>query len=262
MKHNFRQVMDWIGLSEGGYVNHPKDPGGATDRGITQRTYSAWLAARGQKDRSVRGIPKEVAEDILAEQYFAPVWFDRLPAGVDYAMADYAVNSGPARAVKEIQRIVGAPVDGVMGNITLGAIMEREPVELIRLLCEARMRFLRSLRTWPTFGRGWTRRVMGEVTGAQDDDIGVIDRATRLAHGASAIPAPAPSTIPVAKATEPSAPGGGTTATGLAGAVAAAGAALSSIGQLHPAVQALAIVGACAAGYALFRLWQAGRVRL
>lgn len=190
MRDNFKQVMDWIGISEGGYVNHPRDPGGATDRGITQRTYDAYCDRHGLKRQPVRGIGKATAEEILASQYFAPVRFDDLPSGLDYAVADYAVNSGVSRAAKALQRIVGVTPDGVIGEITLAAVAGRDTADLIVALCEERMRFLRRLPTWGTFGKGWTARVMGTQPGVQAGDIGVIDRAVRLAGGRPGIPAP------------------------------------------------------------------------
>jgi lysozyme family protein len=259
MKHNFDDAMRWIGLSEGGYVNHPDDPGGATDRGITQRTYDAWNKAQGLPQKPVRGISKATAEEILAEQYFAPVWFDRLPDGLDYAMADYAVNSGPARAVKELQRILGVAVDGVMGAETFGAVQDHDAERLIEELCQRRMDFLRRLHHWPTFGKGWTRRVMGEQTGFQNDDIGVIDRAIMLAEAEPHIPRP--TVIGEGKAPEPEKQGtDGPAVAVTGGAVSAAGAALSSASGLHPVAQAILIGGALVAAVALFVLWQRGKL--
>lgn len=190
MRANRVQVLDWIGLSEGGYVNDPDDPGGPTDRGITQRTFDAWNAAHGRPARPVRGITKAEADEILGAQYLDSVRFDDLPSGVDYAVADYAVNSGPGRAAKVLQRILGVPDDGVIGAVTLAALAQRNPEDVIIAICQERMRFMRRLPTWRRFGRGWTMRVMGANDGPQLDDIGVIDRAVRLARGAEAIPAP------------------------------------------------------------------------
>lgn len=193
MKSNTQQVLRWIGLSEGGYVNDPRDPGGATDRGITQSTYDAWNKARGRPKRPVRGISKAEAEEIIVAQYMTPVRFDELPSGIDYAVADFAVNSGPARAVKELQRVLGfkgAAMDGIMGQKTLAAINARNLSDLIVAYCERRMAYLRGLATFKTFGKGWTSRVMGRTDGAQDGDIGVIDRAVRLARDAAEIPPP------------------------------------------------------------------------
>lgn len=193
MRQNKAQVLQWIGLSEGGYVNLKEDPGGATDRGITQATYDAWNRARGRPRKPVRGISKAEAEEIIVAQYMTPVRFDDLPAGLDYAVADFAVNSGPARAVKELQRVLGfqgAAMDGIMGQKTLAAIDTADLADLIVAYCARRMAYLRGLATFKTFGKGWTSRVMGRTDGAQDGDIGVIDRAVRLARGAGDIPPP------------------------------------------------------------------------
>lgn len=266
MKQNFNRVMSWVGLSEGGYVNHPDDPGGATDRGITQRTFDDWNQTHGYPVRPVRGISKQTAERILAEQYFAPVWFDRLPSGLDYAMADYAVNSGPARAVKEMQSILGVTVDGVMGVQTLSAIKAHDAVDLILNLCRARMRFLRTLSHWPTFEDGWKKRVMGKEEGAQADDIGVIDRAVLLAGQIENIPAPTvkwdgPVGEASGRAPEPTKQETGGPTALVGGGVASVGVAgLSAVGALHPAVQALLIAGMLVAGAALFVLWRRGKV--
>lgn len=190
MKQNRQQVIAWIGMSEGGYVNHPKDPGGATNMGITQRVFDAWRTSRDQRRQDVRHITKAEADQIVAEQYLDPVRFDDLPSGLDYAVADFSVNSGPVRAAKELQRLLGVDQDGALGNISLAAIRAHPDIEaLIVDYCHARMRFLRGLSIWSTFGKGWSARVMGRIDGHQDNDIGVIDRAVFMSRGqASAAP--------------------------------------------------------------------------
>lgn len=192
MRRNAEIVHEWLGLSEGGYVNHPDDPGGPTNKGVTQRVYSAWLRGQGRENLSVLYITKGEAERIFEEQYFAPVWFDKLPDGLDYAMADFSVNSGPSRAVKELQQVLvkhGYPmaIDGHMGAITFGAVMDmhhkKQTALLVGELCFERLAFMQSLRNWKTFKKGWTRRVMGDEAGQQDGDCGVIDRGIKMARG-------------------------------------------------------------------------------
>jgi lysozyme family protein len=190
MRANRAEVLHWINLSEGGYVNHRDDPGGPTDRGITQATFDAWNTAHGRPLRPVRGISQAEADEILGAPDLDSVRFDDLPSGVDYAVADYAVNSGPGRAAKVLQRILGVPDDGVIGAVTLAALAQKDPEQIVLAICSERMRFLRRLPTWRTFGRGWTMRVMGANDGPQLDDIGVIDRAVRLALGWPGIPGP------------------------------------------------------------------------
>lgn len=167
MKSNRQTVLHWIAASEGGYSNHPKDPGKATNFGITQATYNQWLELNGLPHSNVLNLSKEVASQILAVQYLDKVSFDNLPAGVDYAVADYAVNSGPARAVKALQRVLGmseADVDGIAGVRTLAKAQAADPTVVINDLCNQRMAFLKSLPTFSTFGKGWTIRVTGVRT--------------------------------------------------------------------------------------------------
>jgi lysozyme family protein len=192
LRQNYPKILEWTGLSEGGYVNHPKDPGGATDRGITQRTFDAWNRAKGLPQKPVKGISKDTAEEIIASQYLDTVRADILPPGLDYAVGDYSVNSGPSRSVMDLQRTLGVTPDGIIGNHTLAAIREADVQQVIIDLCERRLRFMKSLKTWPTFGKGWRRRVMGGTDGVQEFDIGVIDRAWRMAHNLTNIPAPKP----------------------------------------------------------------------
>lgn len=184
MQANERIVLDWMAISEGGYVNHPKDPGGATKYGVTERVYHAWLRRKGLPVKGVSHITVQEAETIFVSQYFKPVWFHTLPSGLDYAVVDFAVNSGVSRAVKELQLVLNSlgqkqvKVDGVMGLVTYDAIKVIGNPRLISdKLCYRRLSFMKSLSTWYTFGKGWTRRVMGSVEGAQATDIGVIDRA-------------------------------------------------------------------------------------
>lgn len=159
MKSNEHAALDFIGLSEGGYVNHPEDPGGATDRGITQATYDAWNRSKRRALKPVRGISKEEAEQIIVANYFAPVRFNDLPGGLDLVVADYAVNSGPQKAIMELQRVLGLADDGRFGPLTLEKVKKADPRQTIIGLCARRLAFMRRLSTWPTFGKGWSRRV-------------------------------------------------------------------------------------------------------
>lgn len=199
MRSNFEPSLKWLGLSEGGYVNDPDDPGGATNRGVTQATYDAFRKRNGVATQSVRRITDEEVRQIYRRQYWDRVQGDELPSGVDYAVFDFAVNSGVSRAAKHLQAIVRVGQDGIIGEITLAAVAAHpDKARLIIDLCASRMRFLRGLSTWWKFGRGWTRRVEGDIPGVQDGDIGVIDRAVRLSQGATIIPAPKPPLPPAA----------------------------------------------------------------
>jgi lysozyme family protein len=153
--YSFKLVL----AHEGGYVNHPADPGGATNKGVTQATYNAYRRAKGEAVRDVRQITDAELSDIYKSRYWNAVRGDELPTGVVHAMYDFGVNSGPSRSIKFVQALVGVDDDGVLGPKTLAAIKAMPARDLINRLCDARLAFLRGLSTWPTFGRGWTTRV-------------------------------------------------------------------------------------------------------
>lgn len=143
---------------EGGYVDHPSDPGGATNMGITIGTLSEWLGRPATKDE-VRTLSPSIAAAIYHKRYWLPVRGDALGPGLDLAVFDYAVNSGPGRAVRELQAVLGVAQDGSLGPLTLAALATRRRHDVIAALCGRRMAFLRGLRTFETFGKGWQRRV-------------------------------------------------------------------------------------------------------
>jgi lysozyme family protein len=144
---------------EGGYVNHPRDPGGATNMGITHYTLAAWRGVKSVTRAQVKALTLKEATDIYEHRYWKPIQGDRLPFGVDLATFDYGVNSGTGRAEKELQRVVGAKVDGQIGPETLKAVAAHAGKAVIRGLCARRLSFMRSLKIWDTFKRGWSRRV-------------------------------------------------------------------------------------------------------
>lgn len=197
-----QQKQGWLFASEGtDYVDHPSDPGGATRYGVTRKTLAAWRGISpwtSLPKSEVRNLSHDEAAQIMKVQYWDRVYGDRLPEGLDYAMWDYAVNSGVSKAVKDLQRCLGSRydgrIDGVMGELTLAAVnATNDVVSLIVALCERRFAFVKSLSTFKTFGRGWTRRIMGDRIGSQPgNDIGVIDRAAMLTLGSPNIPAPVP----------------------------------------------------------------------
>jgi lysozyme family protein len=158
VKDNYARCLDEVLRHEGGKVDHPKDPGGRTAYGVTQKTYNAWRTKNGAPTRDVFKITRAEIETIYRQEYWNRVRGDDLPAGVDLAIFDFAVNSGVSRASKYTQALVGAPQDGVIGPQTLKAI-DAYKGKLNLDLCDKRMAFLKGLKTWPTFGRGWTARV-------------------------------------------------------------------------------------------------------
>lgn len=169
MQANLDHCLDLIGLSEAGYSDHPKDPGGPTNHGITQRTLAAKRGYPVSK-ADVEALTEAEARQILAEQYAGPIRFDVLPAGVDYCVLDASVNSGPDRAIRLLQQALGMQgqaVDGVLGMHTkavLDGVNDRDG--LILSYCAQRLAFMRLLKTWGTFGNGWTSRVKRVQTDA------------------------------------------------------------------------------------------------
>jgi len=161
MDKNYQQALAAVLKHEGGYVNHPKDPGGATNFGITQGTYDAYRKSYGRKTQSVRYIAPGEVEVIYRTRYWDAVHGDQLPSGLDYAVFDYAVNSGPSRAIKHLQVALGVPSDGQLGPVTIQAAKTAPPSVTIEYLCDLRLAFLKRLSTWSTFGRGWNSRVIG-----------------------------------------------------------------------------------------------------
>lgn len=161
MRASFLTGLTAVLLHEGGYVNHPADPGGATNRGVTQKVYDRYRRNLGLPVRSVKHLTELELKEIYLKQYWQPVKADALPKGVDYAVFDFAVNSGVERAARMLQFVCGVAVDGNIGPMTLGAVNSRDPLKLIDALCDARQEFLESLSTFATFGKGWTRRVAG-----------------------------------------------------------------------------------------------------
>ena len=260
---NYSRCLDWVLVHEGGFVNHPKDPGGATNKGVTQRTYNAYRRRMGLTTRSVKEITLDEVTALYREQYWAAVSADLLPAGIDYAVFDYAVHSGPKRAIKDLQRVIGAKPDGWIGNETLAKLGDAIETTVIVQLCEQRMHYVRRLRHWKTFGRGWTRRIVGQFEGAQSDDIGVLDRAVELARsavsGGRVAQIPAPKAEAQGKALEEDA-GAGVVVTGIArdpkwlGILGAFGSTLATVGTSSGPV-AWALAGALVTGgsYLIYR---------
>lgn len=167
MESNFHRSIIAVLKHEGGYVDHAKDPGGATNRGITFATLKAWRGKPITK-ADVRDLTEAEAVLIYRANYWSRLKCDDLPAGVDYCVLDFGVNSGPARAAIYLQEIVGVAPDGKIGPLTLQAVAKWDSVALIEALCAKRMGFLKRLSTWPTFGKGWSARVTGVLRLAKD----------------------------------------------------------------------------------------------
>jgi lysozyme family protein len=157
---NFERALALVLVHEGGYVDHPADPGGATNLGVTIGTLSDWLGRPATK-AEVQALTKAAVAPIYRRNYWNAVRGDDLPPGVDYCVFDFAVNSGKGRAIPSLQRALSVADDGKIGPLTLAAASCKDPGQTIERICADRLAFLRRLSTWSTFGRGWSARVEG-----------------------------------------------------------------------------------------------------
>lgn len=158
MKENFDSSFDRVLKHEGGFVNHPKDPGGMTNLGVTKASWEAFLN-RDVTEAEMRALTPASVKPFYKAMYWDKLKCDDLPSGVDYAAYDFAVNSGVGRAAKYLQRIAGVKEDGVIGRMSVDAICAYDPSQMVDDLCDMRLNFLRSLSNFSTFGRGWESRV-------------------------------------------------------------------------------------------------------
>ncbi|TGQ69858.1 hypothetical protein EN829_013200 [Mesorhizobium sp. M00.F.Ca.ET.186.01.1.1] len=158
MDRNFARALLLVLKSEGGWSDDPADPGGATMKGVTLANFRRYVKADATK-ADLRKIGDDQVATVYRRFYWDAVAGAELPDGVDYAVFDFAVNSGPGRAAKYLQSVAGAVQDGHIGPATLAAIAARPAGVAIDNLCDARLAFLKRLPTWPNFGRGWSARV-------------------------------------------------------------------------------------------------------
>jgi len=159
---NFAPALKAVLVHEGGWSDNPRDNGGATMYGVTQRVYDAFRDRAHKTRQSVRAITYAEVEVIYRQQYWDVVRGDKLPHGIDYVVFDAAVNSGPRQAVRWLQRALKVRADGVMGNVTLAAV-EAHPdyAALIDTMLDLRLAMLKAHEDWDVFGKGWSRRVAG-----------------------------------------------------------------------------------------------------
>ncbi len=159
MRMNFEKALATTLAYEGGYVNHPADPGGATMKGVTQKVYDRYRQKKGLAKKDVRYIDDVELQAIYRFQYWDLISGDDLPSGVDMVVFDYAVNSGATRAARALQQVCGLRVDGNVGLGTVTAAQELGAAEVVNRVCDERLAFVRRLNTFKTFGKGWTRRI-------------------------------------------------------------------------------------------------------
>lgn len=151
---NFDTAFHELLGHEGGFADHPKDPGGATCWGVTERVARATGYVGHMRD-----FPVELAKAIYRQQYWDAVYAEELPEALRYPTFDAAVNSGTTQAAKWLQRAVGAVDDGQIGPETLRMARGANPDRAAKRMLGQRLRFMTELPTWPAFGRGWSKRI-------------------------------------------------------------------------------------------------------
>jgi lysozyme family protein len=163
MQENFAKAYRKTIAAEGGFSQHPLDPGGATMKGVTLNRYSAYLGRQATVEE-LKAIPEEHLLAIYGQGYWDKCRCDDLPSGLDVCVFDWAVNSGPGRAVKALQELAGVKPDGDVGPKTLAAVASwwayYGPKTCIAMYQNERMEYLEDLSTFKVFGNGWTKRVI------------------------------------------------------------------------------------------------------
>jgi lysozyme family protein len=155
---SFEKALAHVLKSEGGFVNNLNDPGGMTNLGCTKAVWEEWCG-HPVTEKAMRSLTPDDVAPLYKRKYWDKVKADSLPEGVDYCVFDTAINSGPGRAIKLLQGVVGVDQDGDIGPKTLGAVKAFDPKELIQDYSKRRLSFMMDLPAWQHFGKGWTNRV-------------------------------------------------------------------------------------------------------
>ena len=153
---SFKECLDLVLKSEGGWVNHKDDPGGETNLGVTKRVWEEYV---GHPVESLKNLTKEDVAPLYEQKYWRPCYGEVLPRGLDFVVFSMGVNAGPGRSVKLLQSAIGCVPDGIIGPTTRSLILASNSATLITKFSEARRHYYESLKTFPIFGKGWLARV-------------------------------------------------------------------------------------------------------
>jgi lysozyme family protein len=156
MASNFKECLDLVLQSEGGWVNNPQDPGGETNLGVTKAVWEEYV---GHPVKTMKDLTKDDVAPLYELKYWRPCYCEVLPRGLDFVVFSMGVNAGPGRSVKLLQQSIGCVPDGVIGPRTRELISSSNGTTLIAKFSETRREYYRSLKTFPIFGRGWLSRV-------------------------------------------------------------------------------------------------------
>jgi lysozyme family protein len=159
---SFEKCLLVVLKHEGGYVNHPRDPGGMTNLGVTKRTWERW---KGYKvtEADMRALKVPDVMPLYREEYWDALKCSSMAPAIALVLFDFGVNAGVNRAAKLLQGMIGATVDGHVGDKTLQALQQFATnsgvANVVKQYSHVRRSYYRSLPTFKTFGRGWLRRV-------------------------------------------------------------------------------------------------------
>lgn len=153
---SFKECLDLVLKSEGGWVHHESDPGGETNLGVTKRVWEEYV---GHPVDSLKKLTKEDVAPLYELKYWRPCYGEVLPRGLNFVVFSMAVNAGPGRSVKLLQSVIGCVPDGIIGPRTRELISNSNSATLIAKFSEARRHYYESLKTFPIFGKGWLSRV-------------------------------------------------------------------------------------------------------
>jgi len=155
MASNFKECLDLVLKSEGGWVNNPKDPGGETNLGVTKAVWEEYV---GHPVKTMKDLTKDDVAPMYELKYWRPCYCEVLPRGLDFVIFSMGVNAGPGRSVKLLQQSIGCVPDGVIGPRTRELISASNSANLIAKFSETRREYYRALKTFPIFGKGWISR--------------------------------------------------------------------------------------------------------
>ena len=167
MTKNFRDCLELVLKHEGGYVDHPKDPGGRTNLGVTQRVWEEWIG-HPATEKDMQELTPAIVAPMYEMRYWRTSYCEKLPRGLDLLVFSMAVNAGAGRSVKLLQDAIGVVADGVIGPNTMAKINEANVETLIDKFSEARTAYYKGLKLFPVFGRGWLNRTDKERLEALD----------------------------------------------------------------------------------------------
>jgi lysozyme family protein len=167
MTKNFRDCLALVLKHEGGYVDHPKDPGGRTNLGVTQRVWEEWIG-HPATEKDMRELTPALVAPMYEMKYWRTSYCEKLPRGLDLLVFSMAVNAGSGRSVKLLQDAIGVVADGIIGPRTMARINDANVETLIDKFSEARRAYYKGLKLFPVFGRGWLNRTDTERLEALD----------------------------------------------------------------------------------------------